>query len=281
MSTETAALAVIPKNLEVAIQQRGIDQFTWKTLSETLYRGAAPESIIMVLDYCKARRLDPLKRVCHIVPIWDSKAKKLVDTIWQGIAEIRTTAMRTKEYAGIDETVYGADITKKIGTTDISFPEWAQVTVYRIINGIRVPFVGDKVYFTEYYAVKSKDDKTPNSMWTTKPRSQLSKCAEANALRKAFPEELGNEYISDEIRTYEPKQTIERIANPFETKAEVEDVQPVIEVDYTKNEEEPNDSLQCEHCGVSIPQVVNDYSMDVFKTPLCMKCQKLKKNGEI
>ena len=36
-------------------------------------------------------------------------------------------------------------------------------------------------------------------MWTKRKRGQLSKCAEAGALRKAFPEEVGNEYTVEEM----------------------------------------------------------------------------------
>ena len=36
-------------------------------------------------------------------------------------------------------------------------------------------------------------------MWKQRPYGQLEKCAEAAALRKAFPEELGNEYAAEEM----------------------------------------------------------------------------------
>jgi hypothetical protein len=39
----------------------------------------------------------------------------------------------------------------------------------------------------------------PNSMWAKRTRGQIEKCAEAGALRKAFPEELGNEYSAEEM----------------------------------------------------------------------------------
>ena len=36
-------------------------------------------------------------------------------------------------------------------------------------------------------------------MWGKRPRGQLDKCVEAAALRKAFPEELGNVYAAEEM----------------------------------------------------------------------------------
>jgi len=113
---------------------------------------------------------------------------------------LRTTAFRTSEYAGRDKTDFGPDVTKKVGNVEITFPEWASVTVYRMVKGLRVAFAGPQVYWLETYATYSRDDKSPNSMWSGRPRGQLDKCAEAAALRAAFPEEVGCEHISDEVQ---------------------------------------------------------------------------------
>ena len=39
-------------------------------LQSSLYPGASTESVLMVLDYCKARKLDPFLKPVHIVPMW-------------------------------------------------------------------------------------------------------------------------------------------------------------------------------------------------------------------
>ncbi len=36
-----------------------------------------------------------------------------------------------------------------------------------------------------------KKDGSPNKMWKQRPYGQIGKCAEAAALRRAFPEEIG------------------------------------------------------------------------------------------
>lgn len=179
------------------LKKRNISGQIWNVLKQTIFPEAQDQSILMAIDYCKVRNLDILKKPVHIVPIWNSKKKCYVDTVWQGISELRTTAMRTGQYAGIDETVYGEEVTEEVGGVLITFPKYAQVTVYRMVNGTRVPFVGDKVYWLENYAKKKEGE--PNSMWQQRPFGQISKCAEAAALRKAFPEEIGNAYAAEEM----------------------------------------------------------------------------------
>lgn len=184
-------------SVAVELKRRNINGQTWKVLQETIFPNASDASIIMAIDYCKVRNLDILKKPVHIVPIWNKEQKRYIDTVWQGISELRTTAMRTGQYAGCDETIFGKDITQKVGDVEITFPEWAQVTVYRIIGGQRVPFNGGKVRWLE--TVATTKDGAPNAMWKQRPYGQLEKCAEAAALRKAFPEELGNEYAAEEM----------------------------------------------------------------------------------
>jgi phage recombination protein Bet len=183
-----------------AIEERfGVDRSSWKALVEAIFPLAqSTESVILALSYCRARKLDPFKRNVHIVPIWSKEKGGLVDTIWPGIGELRTTAFRTGEYAGRDHAVFGADVTKKLGQTEITFPEWAEVTVYRMVKGQRVAFAGPRVYWIETYATSRRDKDDPNEMWNNRPRGQLEKCAEAAALRAAFPEEVGSDYIPEE-----------------------------------------------------------------------------------
>ena len=185
-----------------AIQERfGIDMASWRALVEAVYPNATSiNSVIMALSYCRARKLDPFKRVVHIVPIWNKELGRMIDTVWPGIGELRTTAFRTGEYAGRGATVFGPDITQKVGSVEMTYPEWAQCTVFRMVKGQRVEFAGPRVYWVETYATVKRNDDTPNDMWQTRPRGQIDKCAEAAALRAAFPEEIGGDYIPEEVQ---------------------------------------------------------------------------------
>jgi phage recombination protein Bet len=198
---QTAALTIVDKLPELALARK-VDLSAWNALRE-LYDCPRDESLALVLDYCRARKMDPLKKPVHIVPIWSHRRQMMVDTIWPSIAEVRMTAMRTKLFAGRDATTFGPTVTQKIGGAEVTFPEWAQVTVYRLVNvgaeQERHAFPGAVVRWRETYSTQRRDDPTPNAMWRKRPFGQLEKCAEAAALRAAFPEELGNEYIPEEM----------------------------------------------------------------------------------
>lgn len=199
-----------------AVEQRfGVDRAGWKVLCESIFPSArTPDAIILALSYCKARRLDPFKRNIHIVPIYDSKKREEVETVWPGIAELRTTATRTKGYAGMGVPEFGPTITRKFRDSqkdgnnytdtevEVAFPEWCRITVNRIVQGNTVSFPGPTVFWLEFYNKKSRFVDAPNEQWRRRPSQMLEKCAEAGALRRAFPEEFGEDYTVEEIGAF-------------------------------------------------------------------------------
>lgn len=159
-------------------------------LTTSLYPGAARQSVKMVLGYCKAAGLDPMQKPVHIVPMWDGKAKQMRDVVMPGVGLYRTQAARTGQFAGQTEPEFGPMLTQKIGGFEITFPEWARVTVKKLMpNGSLAEFTATE-YWVENYAMKGGADKSvaPNAMWAKRPRGQIAKCAAAQALRLAFPE---------------------------------------------------------------------------------------------
>jgi RecT family len=83
----------------------------WKALVEAIYPNAeTADAIVMALSYCRARNLDPFKRPAHIVPMWSIVAGKMIETVWPGISELRTTAFRTGQYAGMPAPDFGPTI---------------------------------------------------------------------------------------------------------------------------------------------------------------------------
>ncbi|CAI9119569.1 phage recombination protein Bet [Brytella acorum] len=187
------------------------------TLKNSLYPGASDASVAMVLGYCRAAALDPMKKPVHIVPIWSKAANGMVDTIMPGIALYRIMAARTGEYAGKSEPEFGPDKTISLGGVQTRFPEWCRVTVRRLVNGQMCEFHA-KEYWLENYATAKRDSEEPNAMWKKRAYGQLAKCAEAQALRMAFPEQTGGTNTDDEMqgKTFDltPETPVVQIERP-------------------------------------------------------------------
>jgi len=169
-------------------------------LATSLYPGAQVTSIKMAIGYCKATGLDPMQKPVHIVPMWDSKAGQMRDVIMPGIGLYRTQASRSQQMAGISEPEFGPMVETQIGGQDVTYPEWCRVTVKRLLPSGAVAEFTAVEYWMENYAVKGGQQKSiaPNAMWSKRPRGQLAKCAEAQALRKAFPE-IGAQPTAEEM----------------------------------------------------------------------------------
>lgn len=158
-------------------------------LRESLYPGAENASIRLVIGYCRASALDPMQKPVHIVPMWDKQTSRMRDVIMPGIGLYRTQAARSGEYGGVSEPEFGPDITEQIEGYEITYPQWCRVTVTRLVGGHPATFTATERW-KENYAVKGGKQRSiaPNAMWAKRPYGQLAKCAEAQALRKAFPE---------------------------------------------------------------------------------------------
>jgi phage recombination protein Bet len=207
---------------------RGIDESTWGALCNSVYPGAKPESIVMAVDYCKARNLDIMLKPVHLVPmsIKFNGQSVMRDVPMPGVGLYRIQASRSGDYAGADEPIFGPLITQDFEGTDfnknkitetITYPEWCKYTVYKLI-GDRVVSFSAKEYWIENYATQSKYSKMPNSMWAKRIHGQLAKCTEAQALRKAWPE-IGQEPSAEEM---EGKHYVEREINPVSKSSEPE-----------------------------------------------------------
>lgn len=190
----------------------GVDVSQWKALTESLYPLAkTTDAVCLALSYCKARNLDIMKKPVHIVPMWNAALNREVETVWPAITEHRITAHRTGQYAGTAETSFGPMKTKtfeavvkkgkiqgKKITATVTFPEWAEVTVYRLVQGQKMDFPGPRCIWEEFFGY-NMGLPVPNARWARAPSQMIEKCAEAGALRKAFTEEIGNEPVAEEM----------------------------------------------------------------------------------
>lgn len=265
---ETAVIEFAKKN--PALAQRGIDESTWTAITTTLFPGCTFETALLAVDYCKARDIDILMKPVHLVPMWipakNGNPGGMRDVVMPGIGLYRIQADRSGNYAGNDEPVFGPEVSSEFivengSAATFSYPEFCSYTVYKLINGNRVAFTA-KEYWIENYAQKSKKDQLPNAMWSKRKMAQLAKCAEAQALRKAWPE-IGSQPTFEEMegknieRDITPTNSSKKIKGKTETesvlsksmqsknevKQEVkEEVKPELEIEdaeYLDMESEP------------------------------------------
>lgn len=161
-----------------------------KLLSDHIMKGANPLELQYFGEVCKRVGLDPFKKQIHAVQRWDNAAKRMVWSYQTGIDGYRSIANSTGAYAGSDEPKF---LPEDESTPN---PRKATVTVWKLVSGQRVPFTAS-ARWEEY--VQTTKEGTPNSMWRKMPYGQLGKCAEALALRKAFPDRLSGIHTDEEM----------------------------------------------------------------------------------
>lgn len=199
----TAVTKVAPLVPE-PFSRRGVDESQWRTLANNLYPGASQDSVLMVVDYCRARGLDPMKKPCHIVPMRVKQNGDYItrDVVMPGIYEYRTTAHRTGQYLGRTSFAYGPRVTYRGQAKDpkyagVEAPEWAEATFRRATPAGTAEFTVRR-YFAEVVGTEWKSGEV-NDRWTKAPTQMLEKCVEAAGLREAFPEDIGGEATMEEM----------------------------------------------------------------------------------
>lgn len=202
------------------------------TLQTSLYVGAKVDSVRMVMAYCRAAGLDVMQKPVHIVPMWNAKAGAMIDVVMPGIGLYRTQASRTGQFAGMTEPEFGEMITETIDGVEVSYPEFARCTVKRALPSGFISEFSAIEFWKENYAVKGGKEKSiaPNAMWLKRPRGQLAKCVQAQALRIAFPE-LGAAPTAEEMEGKEMFQPEKDITPAFQKT----ELQPYPDADFDKN----------------------------------------------
>lgn len=179
----TALAPVGEGTLTTAQLLRGLN-----TVRDVLAPDLSPDELRLFAMVANRSGLDPFAKQVYAV-----KRKGRV-TFQTSIDGYRSIAERTGEYDGSDEPEFGP--------TEKGHPEWARVTVYRFRNGRRT---GQSA--TAYWDEFHPGGDAP--MWAKMPRNQLAKCAEALALRKAFPYVFADIYTTEEMAQADARDAAE------------------------------------------------------------------------
>ena len=200
-------MQLIQKKQEVATS--GLFTQTHLDLIKDMYfKGSSDEEFQMFIHVCQKTGLDPAMRQIHPVKRWDSKAKKETMTVQTGIDGYRLIAERTGRYAPGREPTYQYDNGKLVSATAYVKKQTADGTWHEIAASA----------FYDEYVQKNKEGQ-PTSFWQKMAHNQLSKCAEALALRKAFPGDLSGIYTKEEM---EQAETIDTFTAPIAKISEIE-----------------------------------------------------------
>ncbi|MCG0066530.1 phage recombination protein Bet [Streptomyces tricolor] len=149
------------------------------------------------LHLCQRTGLDPFSRQIYLIGRWDKRAGREVYTPQTGIDGYRVVARRAAAKSrgsyGYEDTLW-CDASGQWRDVWLAEepPAAAKVTVLR--DGLRFSAVA---LYREY--VQTNRDGKPIGLWAKMPAGQLGKCAEALALRKAFPHDLAGVYTAEEM----------------------------------------------------------------------------------
>ncbi len=189
MAKETLALT---KRVAASME---IDDERLALILAQVPEGPNDQEIAQFLYQVGRTGLDPLSRQIYLVARFDKRAKRNVGQVQTGIDGYRLIAERTGKYAGSADAIFNGDMTqyahKKSGE---KYPVTATVTVMRALDSGALGQFTATAEWEAYYPGSKQ-----GFMWSKMPYVMLSKCAEALALRKAFPAELSGVYTAEEM----------------------------------------------------------------------------------
>ena len=148
-------------------------------IKRTVAKETTNDELQLFLYTCRRTGLDPLAKQIYAIK------RKGVMAIQTGIDGYRLIADRTGKYAGNDDPIFDSE----------EVPRRAVVTVYKMVDGVRCGFTSS-ARWDQYYPGKG----TQSFLWDKMPHLMLGKCAEALALRKAFPADLSGIYTHEEMQ---------------------------------------------------------------------------------
>jgi len=167
-------------------------------IRRTVAKDCNDSELDQFIHICRAVNLDPLRRQIYAFVFNKDKPQWRQMTVVTAIGGYRAIAARTGDYRPDDDQtrfVYDADLK---GPTNPLGIMSATVTVYKFAHGEWHAAVGE-AFWDEYVPLRDGVIDSKKTGWVKMPRIMLAKCAEAQALRKAWPDDFAGVEIEEEI----------------------------------------------------------------------------------
>lgn len=154
-------------------------------IRSTSCKDATDDEFKSFIERCQSTGLNPLDNQIHFIK---GNGNPIIIVSIDGF---RAVAEKTGKYAGNEDYVFdGKRNQREMLDEKKFFPTTATATIYKMVEGNICKFSATAGW-TEYNG--------GGRMWKKMPFLMLGKCAEALALRKAFPSVLGGVYSSEEM----------------------------------------------------------------------------------
>lgn len=169
----------------------GHDRESMELLKSTLAPGQrlTDAELGLYAEVCRRTGLDPFRKQIYAIKRRDRKSNEDRVTHQTGIDGFRAIAVRSGQYEGMVGPFWCGDdgVWKDVWLSNAP-PAAAKVGVYR--KGCR-----DAIWAVARYGAYKQD----SYMWSNMGDNQLAKCAEALAIRRAFPEDASGLYSDTEM----------------------------------------------------------------------------------
>lgn len=194
----TQEIAVQTQQAQLA-QRQAMTPDQVALIKRTICKGATDDELKLFLHLCNRTGLDPFAKQIHAIKrkSWNDESQQWEEQMsYQvGIDGFRLIAERTGMYEGQTAPEWcGEDGIFRTVWTSQQPPAAARVGIFR--KGFREALYA-VAHYHEY--VQKRRDGKPVRMWGQMACTMLRKCAEAQALRMAFPLELGRLYTPEEM----------------------------------------------------------------------------------